>query len=105
MESMQLFAFWKNIPTNRATGNSNDPLQLPLQRDRSIEMDALLFIVDIPEETRREEVRTRAFPYVDASRNFEGETLESGFYEEWPRDIRDEFRYADSDLKRSWARL
>jgi hypothetical protein len=103
MGSTKVFAVWKSIPTNRATRDLNDPLLL--RRDQSIEVDAVLFVVDIPKEAGREVVETRASPYVDASPNFPGETVESGFDEDWPPDVEYEFRHAGLDLKRSWSTL
>ncbi len=95
------FAHWTNIPANRALAG---PGGIPLQRDHSLELDATLFIVDIPEGTPRDEVIKKLMDVCGVGIE---ETDGLGFQEEWPREIQRQFDSldADSDIIRSWADL
>jgi hypothetical protein len=99
-----MFAYWTETPTNKST---TDPLGLlQTRRSTGIEMDARLFIVDVPEGTSRDEVQSRSGRYVEASCGHEGETLKCGFSDECPLDIRNEFRDVYSEvIKLPWAEL
>ena len=95
------FAHWTNIVANRAIAG---PSGIPLQRDHSLEMDATLFIVDIPVGMTRQEVIKKL---MDVRGVCIEETDGLGFQEEWPREIRRQFDSldADSDMIRSWASM
>lgn len=101
-EIASVFAFWTEIPTNVATSDPLNPFQL--RRYVDTEMDARLFIVGIPEGTSRHEAKEFGGRYVDSSCDHAGEILKCGFPEQWPIDIRAEFRDAHSRVtKLLWS--
>jgi hypothetical protein len=97
-----VFAFWTETLTNIATADRLDPLQLV--RSVGIESDARLFIDGIPEGTSQYDVEGRYGCYVSPSWDREREALKGGFYDEWPLDVRGEFRDSNSSATRiSWS--
>lgn len=88
------FAFWTEILPAGLEDNPN-----------MVQRDARLFIIDIPEGTSPEEVIRQGGSHVRLCYRV-GETLKSGFCNEWHPDIRDEFRNPDGEVEKlSWPSL
>jgi hypothetical protein len=99
---MKAFAHWKNIMYPASTpGNRLDPYDhvREVRKGQSgpgSEPSPIIFIVDIPEGTSRDDVvgKYRLVARIDE------ETEQVGFEKEWPLDVRREF---DSGSGESWS--
>ncbi len=100
----KLFAVWTETPTKTMTTSRIDPLDR--QWSETMQITVRRFITDIPTEAGQDHVIERVGLYVDPECGHPGEIVRSGFYEEWPADVTDEFRDPESGAEKlSWSKL
>lgn len=100
---MKTFAHWKNIMANQGFTTPDRECQRDMvQLQTGPGHGPIQFIVDIPEETRRDEVVAKWV--LECSVRVDDETEGVGFEEEWPADVRRQFAAGSGD-RHKWSSL
>ncbi len=104
---MKTFAHWKNIMASRGvvTGPNGEHQRDVIELQTGPEHGPIQFIVDIPEETKRDDVVAKYVAKLfQSGGRIDEETEEIGFEEEWPPDVRSSFDSGSGD-RCSWLSL